>query len=336
MRRNLSYLLILACGCGSALPKARILQFEGFGESNDGAARLAEAERELEAGRIDAALARAAALRMEFPNNFFVHCLYQEAMIAAKREEEVFEEYKHLCDSAPSAFYYTMFARLQKTPEAGISQTIRALDLDDKFPWAWYARGWWIARGETGRRNAEQLFRYALELHPNFFLAMRSYAVVLKETDPSAALEMIRKYTKAFPAQRDKRVFLVSLLLDLKMYEEAVLEFRALLQEKPGDAEAERLLPLALLPLNQVAEAKKILLRLAREHPEDPTYDFNLAVVAEVYENDFETAKEYYKRYLDRDDGKQGFYRARARIYLQELEAKTASAASTPAASPTR
>ncbi|MBI3818355.1 MAG: tetratricopeptide repeat protein [Planctomycetes bacterium] len=325
-KRAIGYILILATGCRGGISKAIIERYEGFGDNPGGRQTLENATRELAAGHVDASLALAASLRERHPDNFFVHRLYQDAMIAANRRGDLLQEYKHLCESRPSAFHYTMNSRIQESPDEGVAQAIRALDLDDQFPWAWYARGWWVAKSKDSK-DADQLFRKALELHPHFFLVLRDYAISQrKNRENSSALDALEKYLREFPNRRDERVVLASLLLNAGMDERAETELRSLLEQSPGDVDCEKLLAKALLHREKVAEAKAIYERLSVAHPEDPTYDFNIAIVAEVYENNIERAAEYYKKYLDRSEGQPFWTRTQAKFWLGDIEARLGTA----------
>lgn len=332
MKARLAILcILLGASCRATLPDPRIFEFEGFGSSTTASERLERGERDLVMGHVDESVKLAKELRGEYPKNFLVHRFYQDAMIAADRKAEIFEEYRKWCVEKPGPLSFTMFSRVQENPADGVAQAIRALDMDDRFPWAWYARGWWLAQKEETTKDAEQCFRRALELHPDFFLAMRSYAMLFREKDASAALDAIEKYIQRYPDHWDERLTYAWLLLeDLGRAARAEAEFRALLTIRPDDLNSAHGLAMALLDRDAVDEAKAIYERCAREHPDEPVFEFNLGKVAEFYEKNLVAAAEHYRKFLARADGQPFSWQVQARIALQDIE-KQLSPASEPA-----
>lgn len=321
MRRGIVYLLIAASatGCGSALPKSYIQQFDGLDAFPADAALLAQAQGELAAGHAEAAISLASALRERHPNFIYVHQTYQDAMIAGGRKQEVKAEYQSLAETRKTALYYTLLSRLADSVDEGMGCARQARDRDDRFPWAWYALGWWEARGENVK-NAEVWFRRALDLYPDFFPAMRAYAIMLRDSDASLAVGAIEAYVHKYPDRRRERVFLASLRLNTGQFEIAEEEFRRLVDENPADAEAWQGLAAAMIKNKKVDDARRIYERLLVEHPEDPSSYFNLAVISEEHKKDRAAAIHNYQKYLEAPGSQPFWYLARARLSLQELE----------------
>ncbi|MFN0206451.1 MAG: hypothetical protein ACKVS6_09105 [Planctomycetota bacterium] len=328
MRRFASLILIflISAGCGIARPKSYILKYEGFGGDAAAEDEWARVKEKFASGQTEASIQSIQLLRAKFPDHIYVHQMYQDAMIAGGKKKEVELEYLQLAEAQPTALHLTLLSRLQESPADGLANAMKAIDRDDQFPWAWYARGFWEAKGSEPK-NANVWFRHALDLHPDFFPAMRAYAILLRDSDATEAVDAIKQYVRRYPGRREERLFLASLRQNIEQIEEAEEEFRKLADEKPGDAQAWLGLAKAILTKNvtpqpeDVSAAKQIYQRLLIEHPDDPTPEFNLAVVADKCENDKEAAILHFKRYLSRAEGQPFLYQTRARVRLQELEA---------------
>lgn len=315
-------LLVPVSGCSTALTKEEIGRFEGFGGNAGDERALAEARALVASGQARRALEICTRLRERHPGNVLVHRAYQDCRVALGERADLLAEYEALARSNPSAVHEVLLSRLQTDPEAGAYHARRAFEQDDRQPWAWYAYGWWCGRMGTDRQRAEAALRRALDLYPNFFPALRAYAVMLRSSDPRAAAEAIQSYVQAYPGRRE-RFLLASLRLGLGQ-DEVVLaerEFRQLLEEEPGDAECAKGLASALLELDRNEEAKAIYRGLLRSHPEDPSPEFNLAIVAEA-EGRLEEAREHYQRYLDKGAEQPFLLQSRARLFLQDLDEK--------------
>lgn len=336
-------LVMIACaGCGTARSKSYISKHEEFGGDPDAEAQWAEAKKELAKGpgHADASIALTRSLRARFPNHIYVHQVYQDAMIAGGKKEVVKLEYLQLSEEEPSALHFTLLSRLQESAADGLANAINAIDRDDRFPWAWYARGFWEAKGADAK-NANVWFRRALDLHPDFFPAMRAYAILLRDSNTNEAVDAIEQYVHRYPERREERLFLASLRLNIGQIDAAEEEFRKLANEKPGDAQAWHGLAKAILSKDakpgeeNVEAAKQIYKRLLIEHPDDPSSEFNLAIVADECEDDKESAIAHFKNYLSKAGGQPFLYQTKARVRLQELEstengAESSNAIKTP------
>lgn len=332
LRARLPRIVIFAiaaggAACTSGLSRSKILAFEGFGGAREAPRVFLDAEAALAAGRVDEAIALATALRSAWPDNILVHRLYQNALIAAGRRDDARTEYIQIAEKWPSALTLTLLSRLQDDPADGIAKAIHARDYDDQFPWAWYAQGWWHARQPNKSKEAIECFRTAMILNPDFFEAVRAFAILEKERDPAAATEAIARYVKTHPGRREERLLLSALRLYMNDFKNAERDLRELVAEDQNDAGSAIWLAAALVNLGAHAEARSIYERLNARNPGDPLPELNLGILAEVYENDPQRAIEHYKSFLTRSDGQPFLYQTRARLWLQELEQKLAAKA---------
>lgn len=331
-------LALLLGACSSALSKKEIDAFEGFGEDPRAASELADAERRLQAGDVEGAVRATKALRDRFPSNVLVHRAYQNARLAKGERDELVIEYERLATASPSALHWTLLSRLQTDPEKGIQLARAAYESDDRFPWAWYTLGWWVGKLGSDPQRAEAALRRALDLHPDCFPALRAYAVLQRDRDAASAVEAIERYLERFPRKREDWILLATLRLGLggEEVERAEADFRRLLEDRPDDPDCMKGLAMALLERERWREAKEIYLRLRQLYPKDPSSEFNLGVVAELYENDPRSAAAHYQRYLEIGIDEPVLLQSRARLWLVDLEEKLAATApaSAPASKP--
>ncbi len=323
--------ILLAGGCSSRLRREEIEVYEGFGATGDAAVRFVRAETAASSSRHDEALELATALREEFPRNILVHRLYQDARIALGQSAECVREYERLQQSRPSALHDTLLARLQTDPQRGAALAQAAVEKDDRFAWGWYARGWWESKRERPQ-EAQAALQRALELQPDLVPALRSYAVLLRQTDTQAAIDAIQQALDEHPERVDHRVFLASLRLSQggSAVAEAEAGFRAILAERPEHVEAAKGLAAALLERGAWRQAKEIYERLAVQAPSDASVEFNLGVVAEEFEKDLPAAIAHYERFLERATDASVLVRTRARLWIQELQVRLESAETSP------
>jgi tetratricopeptide (TPR) repeat protein len=312
-------LLGAIASCSSALPKEEIDRFEGFAGDTDSALDYQRADKLLAGGEPGNALEIAKRLRDKFPRNIFVHRLYQDSRIAVGEKNQVLAEYEELAKKEPSALTLTLLSRVQPEPEKGALYAQQAYELDDRFPWAWYAFAWWNAKLGNGNK-VEAALRRAIDLNPDFLQALRTYAH-LKRDETGAAADAIAKYVARYPQKRNEQFLLAWLRMSLggSEVQEAEKEFRRRLEEKPDDPAAALCLAMALLELDRWREAKTIYERLLVTNPKDPSPEYNLAVVAEYYEHDYPKAIDHLERYLDKGVDEPFLLQSRARLYMQEL-----------------
>jgi tetratricopeptide (TPR) repeat protein len=332
----LAALLAALGACSAALSKEEIDRYEGFAGDGASATQYLQAQKLLAAGEPQQALAIAKPLVERFPRNVFVHRLYQDAKIGVGERALLLAEYEELVKTSPSALSYTLLSRIQTDPEKGAFLVRQAYELDDRFPWAWYGYGWWNGKLGNEPQRAEAALQRALDLNPDFLTALRAYAVVLRDRDRKSAADAIARYVDRYPDRREDRLLLASLRLSLggSEVELAEADYRKLLDEKPDDPVAAKGLAAALLERDRWRDAKAIYERLLVTHPEDPSSEFNLAIVAEEFEKDLPKAAEHYQRYLDKGIDEPILLQSRARMYAQEiLEKLEAAAAKTRPAS---
>jgi Flp pilus assembly protein TadD len=335
-RALLAFVLLLFAplvSCSIALKPEEIARFEGFSGNAQAKASYDAAEKMLAGGRPAEALLDVEILRARFSDNILVHRLYQECKLALGERAQLLKEYTALAESRPSALHFTLLSRLQEDANEGALLARRAYEIDDLYPWAWYTYGFWIAKLGNDNQRAEAALRRALALSPDFFPALRAYAVLMRDTDARAAVDAIERYIESYSPGGNERILLASMRLGLGRDESeaAEREFRKLLQERPGDPECNKGLAAALLELDRVAEAKAIYETLQKQRPDDWSLEFNLGVVAEL-EGKPATAREHYQRYIDKGVDEPILLLSRARLWIQEIDEQIGSKPAEPAA----
>jgi tetratricopeptide (TPR) repeat protein len=330
--------LAALAACSAALPKEEIERYEGFAGDTASEAQYQKAEKFLAAGEPGRALEIARPLREKFPKNVFVHRLYQDSRIGVGEKAALLAEYEELVKNEPSSFSLTMLSRIQTEPEKGALLARQAYELDDRFPWAWYAYGWWNAKLGSDSQQAEAALRRAIDLNPDFLLALRTYAQIRREQELRTAIDGMSRYVERYPQKRSERLLLASLRRGVggSEVEISAEEFRRLLEERPDDSMAALGLAVAFLELDKWRDAKAIYEKLLLTNPSDPSPEFNLAIVAWDYEHDLPRAAEHFQRYLDKGTDEPFLLQSRARMFLQEIQEKLPPSrpASRPASQP--
>ncbi|MBL8693005.1 MAG: tetratricopeptide repeat protein [Planctomycetes bacterium] len=328
VRPLLLYPLLALSGCSSQLSLAEIARHDGFDGGFESPDELRRAERAYSISDLPVALELTARLRDRYPENMRVHRLYQDVRIAAGQESALLEEYENLYRQHSCPLHDTLFSRLQSNPDRGAALAQSAVEKDDRFVWGWYARGWWDYKRER-IDQAVAAFDRALELQPDFGPVLRANAILLRsKNQPAAALAAIERAMGSLSRNTEDRVFLASLRLSLGGAEArgALVEFRRIVEARPDHVDAAKGLAAALLEEGSNPggwrEAKAIYERLRQEAPGDPSIDFNLGVVYEIYERNLEAALECYRRFLERATDAPVYLRVRVQWWIQDLESE--------------
>ncbi|HKE01760.1 MAG TPA: hypothetical protein VKE69_12165, partial [Planctomycetota bacterium] len=236
-------LAALLAACSSPLTAEELDRIQGFPGAPGDASLYDQAQSQFSRGKVREALAIAVELRDRHPQNVLVHRLYQEAMIRLDQRAQVVDEYERLARTRPSALYDALLSRLQTEADRGAALAQSSVERDDRFSWGWYARGWWESKRKPPRFDeARAAYERALELQPDLVPALRAYANLVRDKEPEAALDAIRRAIALHPERRSERMFLASVQLHLGEDEarEAEKMFRALLDERPGDLDASK------------------------------------------------------------------------------------------------
>ena len=173
-------------------------------------------------------------------------------------------------------------------------------------------------------QQAEAALRRAIDLNPDFLLALRTYAQIRREQELRTAIDGMSRYVERYPQKRSERLLLASLRRGVggSEVEISAEEFRRLLEERPDDSMAALGLAVAFLELDKWRDAKAIYEKLLLTNPSDPSPEFNLAIVAWDYEHDLPRAAEHFQRYLDKGTDEPFLLQSRARMFLQEIQEK--------------
>lgn len=172
----------------------------------------------------------------------------------------------------------------------------------------------------------------ALELKPDWDLAVMLVAKQTKLNEPQRAISMLSRFLKTHPEGHKVRSFYARMLLEQKQYEAAREQFGVLLEQRPGSADLAFAVAMISLQLGELDRAEQELRQaLSGKGGENDTLRFYLGQLYEA-KQDWPAALSYYRQ-IEAGDR---LYPARLRIaYLQnkqgELQAARLTLAQTEA-----
>jgi tetratricopeptide (TPR) repeat protein len=166
----------------------------------------------------------------------------------------------------------------------------------------------------------------ALELKPDWDLAVMLVAQQTQQSDPQRALSMLSRFVNAHAERNEVRLFYARMLLEQKQYEPAREQFGELLKQRPGSAELAFAIAMISLQLGELDRAEQELRQaLSTKGSDNDTLRFYLGQLYEA-KQDWPAALKYYRQITGGDR----LYPARLRVaYLQNKQGELAAARKT-------
>ena len=136
----------------------------------------------------------------------------------------------------------------------------RALELDDRLPNAWLAKGNLSLQHDWDYAAAKECFEKAIELNPSYSNAYAWLAVVMVMTGNfERAIELSKKATETDPVPIFPRGILCCHYALAGRYDEAIREFNRLLVMHPNEAETHNTLAQTYFQIGRDADARREL-----------------------------------------------------------------------------
>jgi tetratricopeptide (TPR) repeat protein len=134
----------------------------------------------------------------------------------------------------------------------------------------------------------------AVQLRPDWDMAVAFEAQLLMPKEPEKALELLGKFVQAHPASKDVRLFYARALLEQKKYPESRAQFQQLLTANPENAELAFAIALLSLQMGDLERAEKELQEtLARGKKDADTVHYYLAQLNEAKKDDAAALEQY-------------------------------------------
>lgn len=215
-----------------------------------------------------------------------------------------------------------------------------ALDwlIDVARPYPKVAEAHWAVAQVAAVANNKELalaeIHLAVQLRPEWDMAVVFEAQLLMPTEPKKALELLRNFLSPRPSNKDVRLFYARALLEQKLYGESRVQFQQLLASNQENIELAFAIALLSLQMGELDRAEKELQETLSKGKKDAgTVHYYLAQLNEAKKNDI-AALAQYRQVLDGEY----VYAARLReAYLLNKEGKLdearAALKSAPAAS---
>ncbi len=215
-----------------------------------------------------------------------------------------------------------------------------ALDwlVDVARPYPKVAEAHWAVAQVAAAANNKELalaeIHLAVQLRPEWDMAVVFEAQLLMPNEPKKALELVQNFLKANFANKDVRLFYARALLEQKLYGESRVQFQQLLASNQENIELAFAIALLSLQMGELDRAEKELQETLSKGKKDAgTVHYYLAQLNEAKKNDI-AALAQYRQVLDGEY----VYAARLReAYLLNKEGKLnearAALKSAPAAS---
>jgi tetratricopeptide (TPR) repeat protein len=136
----------------------------------------------------------------------------------------------------------------------------------------------------------------AVKLRPEWDMANMFEVQLLLPIEPAKALEQLRKYAVAYPANKDVHLFYARTLLDQKRYTEAREQFQKLLSDDPDNVELAFAVALLSLQMGELERAEKELQEtLARGKKDADTVHYYLGQLNEAKKDDVMALAQYHQ-----------------------------------------
>ncbi len=274
------------------------------------------AEGHREAGRLEPALTEYRRVLRVQPDHIPSHQHYQDLMIEQGRAAEVHEEYRLRLQERGEPLDWCLLGRLETNPTLQEFRFRRALEADPEFAWGHIALAGLLRKsGQIVLALEHQ--QYAVERMPDYLPGHLELADLYRESGRWAeAIEEYEYYRARIPEDFYTLECIAGCQLRQGDLEDAKAAFEEILALRPSHVEAHLgLASMALIERRRNVAASH--LETARKlAPIDPDVHFNLGVLSEELDKDYEAAIDHYRRYVELG----GAATFRANLRIQRLE----------------
>jgi len=172
------------------------------------------------------------------------------------------------------------------------------VDVARKYPNVAEAH-WTVAQTAVIANNKELALteiHQAVKLRPDWDMATMLEVQLLLPGDPAKAIEILQKFSVAYPNNKDVRLFYARTLLDQKRYAEAREQFQKLLSADPDNVELAFAVALLSLQLGELDRAEKELQEtLVRGKKDADTVHYYLGQLEEAKKDDATALAQYHQ-----------------------------------------
>lgn len=152
-----------------------------------------------------------------------------------------------------------------------------------------------IAAAANSKATAMAEIERAVQLRPEWDVAVVFQAQLVQPADPLKALALLKSFLDAHPASKDVRLFYARALLEQKKYAESRAQFQQLLVENQDNAELAFAVALLSLQLGELERAEKELQEtLTRGKKDVGTVHYYLGQLNEAKKDDATALSQYH------------------------------------------
>lgn len=177
-----------------------------------------------------------------------------------------------------------------------------ALDwlVDVARPYPKVAEAHWAVAQIAAAANNKELalaeIHLAVQLRPEWDMALVLEAQLLMPTEPKKALELLRNFLNARPLSKDVRLFYARALLEQKLYGESRVQFQQLLAGNQENIELAFAIALLSLQMGELDRAEKELQETLSKGKKDAgTVHYYLAQLNEAKKDDSAALAQYHQ-----------------------------------------
>lgn len=156
---------------------------------------------------------------------------------------------------------------------------------------------WTVAQIAAAAENKELALseiHQAVQLRPDWDMAVVFEAQLLLPKEPARALELLARFLQVHPAGKDVRLFYARALLEQKHYPESRVQFLQLQEANPENVELAFAIALLSLQMGELDRAEKELQEtLARGKKDTDTVHYYLAQLSEAKKDDAAALAQY-------------------------------------------
>jgi len=219
-------------------------------------------------------------------------------LLSGGKYQEARQQVEHLLAAAPKGIgnvFMLIHSLLIRAPDK-----VAALDwlTDVAKPYSKVAEAHWAVAQLAAAANKRELalneIHQAVMLRPDWDMSAMFEVQLLQPTEPVRSLDLLKKFSKAHPENKDVRLFYSRALLEQKHYAESREQFEKLLIGDPDNVELAFAIALLSMQMGELERAEKELQEtLVRGKKDADTVHYYLGQLEEAKKDDTAALAQY-------------------------------------------
>jgi len=252
----------------------------------------------LQAGQMDKALESLKVWREVDPGSPMAMRMYASALLRSGKLAEARQELASVLKAEPAStghIFYQIYQMLAPYPD---KEAALKLMLELAQPYPRVAEAHWavaqLAQAAGDDKLALDEAKLALDLRPDWDMAVSLQAFLLKKNAPQQGLEVLGSYLSGHPDASEIRLQYARALLEEKQYKQARDQFQRLAEANPESQETAFAIALISLQMKDFKEAEDHLKQaLNKGNKDQDTVRYYLGQLSEAKKSDDEAIEQY-------------------------------------------